>query len=66
MCLNNYHAIYQIVHRHCNLNIIFFINKHVINFFLYVENGAQFLNATTVSLSTVTVISPVTKINASE
>ena len=33
---------------------------------LHVENSAQFLNATSVSLSAFTVISPVTKINASE
>ena len=33
---------------------------------LHVENGAQFLNATYVLLSAVTVISRVTKINASE
>ena len=33
---------------------------------LYAKNGAQFLNATSVLLSAVTVISPVTKTNASE
>ena len=33
---------------------------------LHVENGAQFLNETSVSLFAVTVILPVTKINASE
>ena len=35
-------------------------------FFVYVENGAQFLKATSVLLSAATVIFPVTKINASE
>ena len=33
---------------------------------LHAENGAQFLNATCLSLFAVTVISPVSKINASE
>ena len=33
---------------------------------LHVENGAQFLNATSVSLFAVTVIFPVTKTNSSE
>ena len=33
---------------------------------LHVENGVQFLNASCVSTSATTVISPVTKINASE
>ena len=33
---------------------------------VHVENGAQFLNATSVSLLAATVIFPVTKINASE
>ena len=35
-------------------------------FALHVENEAQFLNAASVSLFAVTVISPETKINASE
>ena len=33
---------------------------------LHVDNGAQFLNATSVSLAAFAVIFPVTKINASE
>ena len=33
---------------------------------LHVENGAQFLNPTSMSLSAVTIISPVAKTNASE
>ena len=33
---------------------------------LHLENGAQFLNATSVLLSAVTVVSAVTKINALE
>ena len=33
---------------------------------LHVENDAQFLNATSLSFAASTVISPVTKINASE
>ena len=33
---------------------------------LYVENGAQFLNATFVSLFAATAISPLTKLGASE
>ena len=41
--------------------MICFINKNI-----NAENGAQFLNATSVLLSVFTVISPVTKINVSE
>ena len=41
--------------------MICFINKNI-----NAENGAQFLNATSVLLSVFTVISPVTKINASK
>ena len=37
-----------------------------VTFLVHVENGAQFLNATSVLLSAVTVIFPVTKMNASE
>ena len=35
-------------------------------FVIHVENGAQFLKATSVLLSAFTVLFPVTKINASE
>ena len=33
---------------------------------LHIENGAQFLNATSLSLAAFTVVFPVTKTNASE
>ena len=33
---------------------------------MHAENGAQFLTATNASLSAITVVSPITKINASE
>ena len=42
-----------------------FINTSLISI-LHLENGAQILNATSVLLSAVTVIFPVTKMNASE
>ena len=44
--------------------MICFVNKQIT--VLDVENDAQFLNATSVSLFAVTAIFPVTKINASE
>ena len=42
------------------------INTWLISALHVEEKGAQFLNATSVSLSAVTALSPVTKINASE
>ena len=35
-------------------------------FVVHIENGAQFLNPTSISLLAFTIIFPVTKINASE
>ena len=47
--------------------MIWFISKKAsLISVLHVENGAQFSNATFVSFPAFTVISPVTKINASE
>ena len=56
----------QIEYRHWNVNMIFSsINTSLISV-LNVGNGAHFLNATSVLLPAVTVISPVTKINVSK
>ena len=45
--------------------MVYLVNKHIIDV-LHVENGARFLNATSVLSSAFTVIFPVTKIYASE
>ena len=51
------------MHSHCNVNMTCFINKHIINLSLTVENVAQFLNALSVLFSSVTAISPITERN---
>ena len=62
MCLNNYRCTQL---GHCDIDMISFINKNVIDV-LYIKNGAQFLNATSLSFLTFTFISPVTKIYGQE
>ena len=57
----------QIVHRHYNIKIISIINVFIVYVVMHFLNGAQFLNLNLVLASpTVAVMSPVTRIYASE
>ena len=66
MYLNNYHYIRSNCNGHCNVNSSALSTNTSLITVPHVENGAQFLNATSVSLAAFTVIFPVTKMNASD